>query len=54
MMKRILTIISIPFVLIGVLLWSAVTLARAAASALWGRVKLPKADNKQPQRREVI
>lgn len=53
-MKRILVIISIPFVIAGLIILSAVTLIRAAAEALLGRAGLPIANSKQPQRREVI
>ena len=46
-MKRILAIISVPFIIIGLLLWSAVTFARAAFSALFVR-RVPVSDNPQP------
>lgn len=53
-MRIILSIISLPFVLLGLLLWSAAMLVRAAAAELFKRAKLTMINNKQPQRREVI
>ena len=36
-MKRFLALISVPFIVIGLLLWSAATFARAGIEALFGR-----------------
>lgn len=54
-MRKILSVLLLPFVLTGVLLWSAATLARAAAEELFKRVAgLPIINGRQTRRREVI